>query len=403
MEVKYQVFVSSTFEDLQEERKEVCQAVLESHCIPAGMELFPASNKSQWDFIKRVIDESDFYLIIIAGKYGSIGINDEGKKVSYTEMEFDYALNQKKPIIALVYDNVNNLPMSKVETTQKRNNQLEQFRKKVYSGRIIKKWNNKDDLRACVLAALSSLKEETNAPGWIRADFTIDKLSYDYLEKQRKKYEEIISSKNNDYNILLSNLKEKEKEIERILSSNKAKVRTLYDKIAQLTDQLKNTNVVVIEKEFLLIKIVELNFSYDKIEKHDLIADLSNQFDIQCDMRFFLSNYCNTSFWEDVTQNSKKMLLKFKDMDSKKKIAFLKNISFEEFVFSDDFDAYCIENSKLSNLFLYMFFLVSLNRTNCENYIRELIKSKTTQVLYICNKLIDEIWESEICLSENDT
>lgn len=44
------------------------------------MELFPASNKSQWDFIKRVIDESDFYLVIIAGKYGSIGINDEKKK-----------------------------------------------------------------------------------------------------------------------------------------------------------------------------------------------------------------------------------------------------------------------------------------------------------------------------------
>ena len=78
MEIKYQIFVSSTYEDLKEERKEVTQAILECNCFPAGMELFPASNKSQWEIIKRVIDESDFYLVIIAGRYGSIGIDDDG-------------------------------------------------------------------------------------------------------------------------------------------------------------------------------------------------------------------------------------------------------------------------------------------------------------------------------------
>ena len=41
-EKRYQVFVSSTYEDLQEERREVMQALLELDCIPAGMELFPA-------------------------------------------------------------------------------------------------------------------------------------------------------------------------------------------------------------------------------------------------------------------------------------------------------------------------------------------------------------------------
>lgn len=44
--IKYQVFVSSTYVDLIEERKEITQAILEANCIPAGMELFPASNKS---------------------------------------------------------------------------------------------------------------------------------------------------------------------------------------------------------------------------------------------------------------------------------------------------------------------------------------------------------------------
>lgn len=54
---KYQVFVSSTFEDLKDERKEITQAILESDCIPVGMEMFPAVNKTQSEFIKNVIDQ----------------------------------------------------------------------------------------------------------------------------------------------------------------------------------------------------------------------------------------------------------------------------------------------------------------------------------------------------------
>lgn len=53
MEKRYQVFVSSTYSDLIEERKEVTQAILECDCFPAGMELFPASNRKQWDVIKK--------------------------------------------------------------------------------------------------------------------------------------------------------------------------------------------------------------------------------------------------------------------------------------------------------------------------------------------------------------
>ncbi len=48
MEKKYQVFVSSTYKDLSEERQEVMQALLELDCIPVGMELFPAADDDQW-------------------------------------------------------------------------------------------------------------------------------------------------------------------------------------------------------------------------------------------------------------------------------------------------------------------------------------------------------------------
>lgn len=44
IEKREQVFISSTFKDLVEERRAVIQTLLEADCIPAGMELFPASD-----------------------------------------------------------------------------------------------------------------------------------------------------------------------------------------------------------------------------------------------------------------------------------------------------------------------------------------------------------------------
>src|SRR3954453_20031505 len=103
MEKRYQVFVSSTYLDLIEARAEVMQALLELDCIPAGMELFPAANDDQWTLIKNVIDDCDYYVVVIAGRYGSLSA--EG--ISYTEMEYRYALEKSKPIIAFLHKDPN--------------------------------------------------------------------------------------------------------------------------------------------------------------------------------------------------------------------------------------------------------------------------------------------------------
>ena len=86
---RYQVFVSSTYKDLVEERSAVTSCLLDNDCIPIGMEQFPAMPISQWDYIKKMIDSSDYYLLILAGKYGSI---DPQSGLSYTEKEFQYAV-----------------------------------------------------------------------------------------------------------------------------------------------------------------------------------------------------------------------------------------------------------------------------------------------------------------------
>jgi hypothetical protein len=58
------------------------------------------------DLITRVIDESDYYLLIIGGRYGSLGADGVG----FTEKEYDYAVRQKKPVMAFLHKSPETLP-----------------------------------------------------------------------------------------------------------------------------------------------------------------------------------------------------------------------------------------------------------------------------------------------------
>lgn len=168
VERRFDVFVSSTYEDLIEERKEVTQAVLECDCIPVGMEMFPASNLEQWNFIKKVIEKSDFYLVIAAGKYGSIGVNESGERMSYTEMEFDYAKSIGKPILAFLIKDMAELKSGKVDIDEEKRMARDRFQEKVKNGRMVQFYSNKDELKAKVLLSISKLKKQFNTGGWIR-------------------------------------------------------------------------------------------------------------------------------------------------------------------------------------------------------------------------------------------
>ncbi|HBI01167.1 MAG TPA: hypothetical protein DDY18_06040 [Flavobacterium sp.] len=99
--VKYQIFISSTYLDLRDERQASVESILKKGHIPAGMELFSAGDKSQWEVIKKWIDDSDIYLLILGGRYGSI---DKSSGLSYIEMEYNYAVEKGKPLFALILD-----------------------------------------------------------------------------------------------------------------------------------------------------------------------------------------------------------------------------------------------------------------------------------------------------------
>src|SRR5271154_3887352 len=126
-EIIYSVFISSTYEDLREERAAVQKALLQLHCMPIGMELFGAADEETWDFIKRQIEDCDYYVVIVADKYGSA--DEDG--VSYTEKEYDYAREAKKPVLAFVHNDRGNIPRNKAEVDPEKRSKLEAFIQKV--------------------------------------------------------------------------------------------------------------------------------------------------------------------------------------------------------------------------------------------------------------------------------
>ena len=105
----YKVFVSSTFEDLREERAVLQKALLQLDCLPVGMELFPAADEETWTFIKSQINDADYYVVVVSGRYGSLGLDG----ISYTEMEYDYAIAQKKPAIGFVHGDPGSIPANR--------------------------------------------------------------------------------------------------------------------------------------------------------------------------------------------------------------------------------------------------------------------------------------------------
>lgn len=99
MNKKYQVFISSTFIDLIDERNAAVEAILKAGHIPAGMELFKAG-RSQLETINNWIDESDIYLLILGKRYGSI---DDESNISYTQLEYEYALSKENfPVFSII-------------------------------------------------------------------------------------------------------------------------------------------------------------------------------------------------------------------------------------------------------------------------------------------------------------
>jgi hypothetical protein len=174
MQKKLQVFVSSTYTDLIDERQAAVGAILKAGHIPAGMELFTANDQSQWETIKAWIDQSDVYMLILGGRYGSVEANS---KLSYTELEYKYAVDKKKPLFAVVITEdglerkVAALGTKAIEKTY--GVELQRFRETVLSN-ISSFFNDEKDIKLAVHESLADFAANRDLKGWVSGDAVSD-------------------------------------------------------------------------------------------------------------------------------------------------------------------------------------------------------------------------------------
>lgn len=187
MDKRYQVFVSSTFEDLQEERREVMQALLSLDCIPTGMELFPAADDESWELIKRFIAGCDYYVVIVGGRYGSRGAT--GK--SYTEMEYDFAVAAGLPVLAFLHKDPGIISANKTESTDEGKAALKTFREKIEAAKQANYWKVAEGLSGLVAISMSRLMKIKPSVGWVRADQVADEGAAQEILRLRRKIDEM--------------------------------------------------------------------------------------------------------------------------------------------------------------------------------------------------------------------
>ncbi|MFR1830451.1 MAG: DUF4062 domain-containing protein [Clostridium butyricum] len=256
---KLQVFISSTYIDLKEERQAAVEAILDSGNIPAGMELFKAGNETQLKTIERWIDESDVYLLILGGRYGSI---EEKSGKSYTHLEYEYAVKKNIPIFAVVLSESKIFKKASIigksnSMEEKEIDKYKKFKELVYS-KIVREVEDIKDIKLSIHTTLNEFMKLYKFSGWIKGKEIDD---YNNLLKEN--------------NRLLNENQELKNNIDKI--TKKAEIGSYNYEV--LRDTLRNKKIVFSKKLINKEKDLEINYiQFIKVYKNMLITGVTNQY-----------------------------------------------------------------------------------------------------------------------------
>lgn len=96
------VFISSTFIDLKNERRLVASTLEKSGVHVNALDVKPASTNTSKVEIINGIRQSDFLILIIGNRYGTINPSfTSSTEISITEWEYRLARKSGKPVIAI--------------------------------------------------------------------------------------------------------------------------------------------------------------------------------------------------------------------------------------------------------------------------------------------------------------
>ena len=116
------------------------------------------------------IDESDAFILILGGRYGSI---EPVSGKSYVQLEYEYVVDKRKPFFALVVTTEQHEQRVRelgLRVDERDNQQRYNEFKSVVTQRLCAFWNDKKDIKAAIFQKLPEWAQKTDLTGWVRAD-----------------------------------------------------------------------------------------------------------------------------------------------------------------------------------------------------------------------------------------
>ena len=214
------------------------------------MELFKAGNESQLKTIYKWIDESDVYMLILGGRYGSVETKS-GK--SYTQLEYEYALSKNIPVFAVVLSQnfltskINSLGLEKI-IEQNYPDKYKSF-KAVVMSKIIREVDDCKDIKIAIHATLNDFLQKYSFDGWVRSsNGSEESTTYRQLIEDNK----LLIEKNK---FLIKSNNSLDIEIRNLLNELPNKSESFDDHAChELINLLRNTHIIVSRSHSLFFR-----------------------------------------------------------------------------------------------------------------------------------------------------
>lgn len=193
---KYQIFISSTFTDLKEERRAAMDTVLCAEHIPVGMESFRGDDKKQTSIIENWLKQIDIYILILGVRYGDI---DKETGISYTEWEYNIAEEMGIPrLVILLDDSYIRSKNYDFEIPEVNNPQYIAFKQRLKNEHYVHFVSNIDQLKLKIQSNIDYVISENKDKlrGWIDGKYADLVLQ---AEKSDSAYNNIIKTWGMDY------------------------------------------------------------------------------------------------------------------------------------------------------------------------------------------------------------
>lgn len=163
-EKRYQVFYSTSGEDTRNERLQLTQALSAIGCFTVGLEQRTPLSST---LARRQIDESDYVVMLIGGKYGEQSVTGE----SYLHLEYKYAVTKNKPIIVFMAKHPELMELNLRENHPKLIERFEQFCDELRKNHEVIYYNNLRDLDMNIRTFMPKFIEKNPQEGWVQARY----------------------------------------------------------------------------------------------------------------------------------------------------------------------------------------------------------------------------------------